>query len=114
MLFRSDAEIINNHVKGYFGGDKKIGYQSLLVYIGYEISDMPSGLEISNKDLIKKFISIFGESKRSEFEKVLPTCTNYWIGKGWLEKVDKGVYRRTNKSPEREPILDSSESELAE
>lgn len=106
------AELVSDHVKGYFGGDKKIGYQPLLIFVGTKIVDMSPGSEISNKEMIGELLSILGNERLQEISKVLPNCVNYWYMKDWLGRVDKGVYRRTNKSPLRDAINDLAADNL--
>lgn len=98
-LYGDEYGLIYNHANSYFPSDRKIGYQPLLVYTGVEISNAQPHSRMTNQDFINNLVSIFGEVKRSEIAKVLPNCTNYWFGKRWLEKVDKGIYSRTNESP---------------
>jgi len=104
LLKGQKAELIIEHVSGYFGSDKKVGYQSLLAFTGAEISNLSLDSKISVQDLMNNLMSILGEEKRLEVSKVLPTATNYWIGKKWLKKDEKGIYIRTEKSPARESI----------
>jgi len=116
QLDEQKTKLLLNHVRGYFGTDKQIGYQPLLVFTGIEISELSSGSKITIRDMVNSLVSVFGEEKRSEFLKVLPNCTNYWILKGWLMKDSSGngIYIRTDKSPIREPITSSPSGELSE
>jgi hypothetical protein len=106
--------LIRKHVDSYFPSSRTLGYQSLLIFVGVEIANLQPNSKISNRDLINKLVSIFGEEKYAEFSKVLPMSTNYWFGKGWLKKIEteKGIYIRTDKSPEKYPTHNPPSGEL--
>jgi len=107
-LNSDEYELIYNHANSYFPSDRRLGYQPLLVYTGVELVNMQSGSKISNQDFVDSLVSILGEEKRLEFAKILPDCTNYWLGRKWLDRIDKGIYVRTSISLAKYPTLDLS------
>jgi hypothetical protein len=96
---KTERDLILPHIGGR-SERTKVGYQSLLILTGIDILKSSEPNErITIPLLTARFTKWVGESNRVAIAAVLPTCTNYWLSKGWIIKIEGGVYQRVQHIP---------------
>jgi len=88
-------EIIISHTLERFPG--RNGYQALLVLLGIDLLTAPVGKIYTNEGLVERYGKWVAPGDIKDIRSIMPHCTSYWFNKGWLAKVDKGKYQRTEK-----------------
>jgi hypothetical protein len=96
-LQEDERKLILSHVDGR--ASKRIGYQPLLILTGIDILHTAPNKKITIDWLISRYTDWSGEVNRAAISNILPTCTNYWNTKKWIEKIGTGIYMRTNEIP---------------
>ena len=93
----SQYKLLLPYVEGKNGN--RLGYHPLLVLTGIDVLNQKSDEIITLSWLRERYKSWTGLQHHDAISKVLPDCTNYWLSKNWLDKVDKGKYRRVKTLP---------------
>jgi hypothetical protein len=95
---QDDYELIISHVARRTGN--RMGYQPLLVLTGIDILSYINPTQVITRNwFVDRYTRWIGESNRSAITTILPNCTNYWLTKKWITKIDRDTYRRVSDIP---------------